>query len=166
VRRVLTGHESRCGTFVGRCRHRRAGRSTDDYPTADEESFPGVDAPPSFRGQSLRPAIEGRSVPELPAVTEVASTRQTPGRVDESALQIGVRLPTRKLVWQGGELYGFDLRTDAGELAPIPNPEGPEWRPLYRQLRERRDAIDLTGTVAAERDETVETRLRELGYLD
>ncbi|WP_239638810.1 hypothetical protein [Haloferax sp. ATCC BAA-645] len=46
------------------------------------------------------------------------------------------------------------MRTDAGELAPIPNPEGPEWRPLYRQLRERRDAIDLTGTVAAERDES------------
>ncbi|WP_424009022.1 sulfatase [Haloferax denitrificans] len=139
-------------------------RHIDIAPTVLD--YAGVDAPPSFRGQSLRPAIEGRAIPELPAVTEVASTRQTPGRIDESALQIGVRLPTHKLVSRGDELYGFDLRTDPGELAPIPNPEGADWRPLYRQLRERRDAIDFTGAVAAERDATVEERLRELGYLD
>ncbi|WP_101298353.1 sulfatase [Halegenticoccus soli] len=129
--------------------------------------YAGVSPPSTFRGRSLRPAVEGETLDDRLAVSEVASTAKTPGRLDENAIQVAIRSPERKLIRNAdGDLLGFDLGDDPDEERPTRNPRGSEWRPLESALDDRLGAIDLTGAAAAERDAAVERRLQDLGYLD
>ena len=149
---------------------------TDDSRTVDAQvrhvdvaptvlDYADVSIPGSYRGRSLRPALEGDSVPTRPAHVEVASTESHPGRIDPEALRIGVRTPPRKLVFEDDELKGYDLRRDPGERRPVDPGSDEEWARLRRTLRDRRDDIAFeTGSV--EFDADTEERLRDLGYLE
>lgn len=141
-------------------------RHVDVAPTILD--YAGVDVPPTFTGRSLRPLVEGTSdeTTDRIAVSEVASSRTTPGRVAPEALQLAVRLPDRKLIATTGEVRGYDLREDPGERAPITDPDGGPWTVLSDALTDRRASIAFTETHTADRDEAVEQRLKDLGYLD
>ena len=138
-------------------------RHVDVAPTILD--YADVPAPSSYRGRSLRPAIEGEEIPSELAVLEVASTDERPGRLDPDALRVGVRSASRKLVRADGDLRGYDLCADPGECDPIEEPSGEDWTRLRRALRDRRDEISLEGSDASFDAET-EERLRDLGYLE
>ena len=139
-------------------------RHIDIAPTILD--YAGVDPPASYRGRSLRPAIEGDDLDEEPAISEVASTPTEPGRLAPDALQVAVRTPQRKLIYADGEIEGFDRRDDPGECDPIGEPAGEEWDALRAALDDRLAAIEIADTAATERDEDVQQRLRDLGYID
>lgn len=140
-------------------------RHVDIAPTVLD--YAGIDPPAAYRGQSLRPAIEGRPTEDQVAIVEVASTATKPGVIDPAALQVGVRVPERKLIrTTDGACHGFNLGDDPNEQTPLREPAGSEWEPLRAVLTDRLAAIDITDTAAVERDEVVKTRLRDLGYLD
>ena len=138
-------------------------RHVDVAPTILD--YADVPAPSSYRGRSLRPAIEGEEIPSELAILEVASTDERPGQLDPDALRVGVRSASRKLVHADGDLWGYDLCSDFGECDPIESPTGEGWDRLRRALRERRDEISLEGSDASFDAET-EERLRDLGYLE
>jgi arylsulfatase A-like enzyme len=143
-------------------------RHVDIAPTILD--YAGVDAPESFEGRSLRPLIESGAEDDESdgrlAVSEVASTARTPGRLDEGALQISVRRPDRKLIFDADETTrGFDLDSDPGEVRPIADPVGDGWEELRDALSNRLDEIEFGGG-SVERDAEVERRLQELGYLE
>ena len=127
--------------------------------------YAGVEVPPSFRGRSLRPAVEGGDVPSRPVIAEVASTEARPGQLDPEALRICVRTPGRKVVLADGAVEGFDLDDDPGERRAVADPEGGKWSRLRRILRDRRDEIAFD-TGGVEFDASTEERLRDLGYLE
>ncbi len=138
-------------------------RHIDIAPTILD--YAGIEVPDSYRGRSLRPAIEGEAIESEIAVSEVASSATEPGRLDSDALQVGVRTPARKLIYADGEVDGFDLQEDPGErdaLAEL----GEEWQELQSALDDRLAAIDIGDTEGVERDEDVQQRLRDLGYID
>lgn len=130
-------------------------------------NYAGVTSPETWRGKSLRPLVEGRvdDPDPRPAVSEVASTKRTPGRIDEEALQVAVRSPRRKVLYEDGTITGFDLREDPHETAPVEDPQGEEWTPLRDELDDRLDALSLKGTARVDRDSAVEDRLENLGYM-
>lgn len=154
---------------AGRRRERRTVdaqvRHVDVAPTLLD--YAGVDPPATVRGESLRPAIEGRRVTDRVAVVEVASSATAPGEIDPGALQVGVRTPERKVIrTPEGTLEGFDLRDDPAEQAPRRDPTGPGWDPLRTAVTDRLAEIDVADTTGVDRDAVAKTRLRELGYLD
>lgn len=140
-------------------------RHVDVAPTLLE--YAGVDPPATYRGRSLRPAIEGDRLEDRVAISEVASTATNPGEIDPSALRVAVRLPDRKVIRAtDGTVRGFDLASDPEELSAITDPDGAEWEPLRGVLSDRLGEIDVGESAGVQRDETVKTRLRELGYLE
>lgn len=138
-------------------------RHIDIAPTILD--YAGIGTPDSYRGRSLRPAIEGNSMEAARAVSEVASSPTQPGRLDPDELQVGVRTPTRKVLSTPEEIVGFDLAADPEEADPVADPDD-EWAELRDALDERLDAIEVVDTGGIERDEDVQDRLRDLGYLD
>lgn len=138
-------------------------RHVDVAPTILD--YADVPAPSSYRGRSLRSAVEGEEITSELAVLEVASTDDRPGQLDPDALRVGVRAASRKLVHADGGLQGYDLCGDPGERDPLEGPTGEGWSRLRRALRERRDEISLVGSDASFDAET-EERLRDLGYLE
>jgi arylsulfatase A-like enzyme len=139
-------------------------RHIDIAPTILD--YAGIESPKSYRGRSLRPAIEGETMDEVMGISEVASSATEPGRLDPEELQVAVRTPARKLIYADGEVQGFDRRNDPGERDPIADPEGEGWDELRAALDDRLAAIDIGDTGAIERDEDVQQRLRNLGYID
>lgn len=139
-------------------------RHIDIAPTMLD--YAGIEAPESYRGQSLRPAVEGDTLDEKIAISEVASSATEPGRLDPEALQVAVRTPARKLIYADGDVQGFDRREDPEECEPLTEPDGEEWETLQETLDNRLAAIDIGDTGAIDRDEDVQQRLRNLGYID
>jgi arylsulfatase A-like enzyme len=140
-------------------------RHVDIGPTLLD--YAGVEVPDGWVGRSLRPAIEGAALQEEVAVSEVASTATTPGKLDPDALQVAVRTSTHKLVsMPDGTVLGFDLVADPGETDPLTNPRGDEWRRLRDALTARLDEIEVGESSTVERDEATDQRLRDLGYLE
>ncbi len=138
-------------------------RHVDLAPTILD--YAGADVPASYRGRSLRPAVEGRGCRSRPAIAEVASTEARPGQLDPDALRICVRTPGRKVTFADGAVEGHDLDADPGERRAVADPEGGEWSRLRRVLRDRRDEIAFE-TGGVEFDASTEERLRDLGYLE
>ncbi|MFC6732990.1 sulfatase [Haladaptatus sp. DYSN1] len=139
-------------------------RHIDIAPTILD--YAGIESPASFIGRSLRPAIEGAVDVDQISIAEVASTAQTPGRIDADALQVSVRLPHRKLLYRNGTTVGFDLTTDATEQHPISDRTGVEWDPLKTALADRLASLDVRSGARIDYDPRTEERLRDLGYLD
>jgi arylsulfatase A-like enzyme len=139
-------------------------RHVDIAPTILD--YAGVESPESYRGRSLRPAIEGEEMNSELAISEVASSATEPGRLDPEELQVAVRTPARKLIYADGTVEGFDLRDDPGERDPLTAPDGDEWTDLRTALDDRLAAIEIGDTADIERDEDVQQRLRNLGYID
>ncbi|WP_160133399.1 sulfatase [Halococcus salsus] len=139
-------------------------RHVDIAPTILD--YAGVEAPDSYQGRSLRPAVEGDDIDTEHAVSEVASSPTQPGRLDPDELQVGVRTPARKLIYTADGIEGFDLDADPGEESPITDPDGEEWADLQAALDERLDSIDVADTGGVERDDDVQERLRNLGYME
>lgn len=141
-------------------------RHVDVAPTLLD--YAGVDPPESWIGRSLRPGVEGGDLGDELAVSEVASTATTPGRIDPDALQVSVRTPQRKVIAApDGTVTGFDLGSDPDEIDPVHDPTGEQWDRLRDALVARLDEIDIdeaSGTV--ERNDATEQRLRDLGYLE
>jgi len=141
-------------------------RHVDVGPTLLD--YAGVEQPDGWVGRSLRPEIDGDALGDALAISEVASTPETPGRIDPDALQVSVRTPDRKVIaTQDGTVTGFDLVSDPGELAPIENPTGGPWDRLCDALEDRLAEIDIAGSSGTVgRDDETEQRLRDLGYLE
>ena len=139
-------------------------RHIDIAPTILD--YAGVESPESYRGRSLRPAVEGESVTDVIALSEVASSATEPGRLDADELQVSARTPTRKLIYADGEVRGFDLEADPEEVNPLAETDGESWAALRAALDERLAEIEVGDTGELERDEDVQERLRNLGYID
>jgi arylsulfatase A-like enzyme len=139
-------------------------RHIDIAPTVLD--YAGVEAPASYRGRSLRPGIEGEQLDSEIAISEVASSATEPGRLAPTELQVAARTPERKLIHADGEVRGFDLRSDPEEDEPIADPEGGDWADLRATLDERLATIEIGESAGVERDEEVQERLRNLGYID
>jgi arylsulfatase A-like enzyme len=139
-------------------------RHLDIAPTILD--YADAEPPASYRGRSLRPAVEGEGMSDEVAISEVASSATEPGRLAPEELQVAARTPARKLIHADGEVRGFDLQTDPGEREPIADPAGDDWDDLLTALDERLTAIEVGETSGIERDEEVQERLRNLGYID
>jgi len=139
-------------------------RHVDIAPTILE--YADLEPPATYRGQSLRPAVEGGSIAEPVAISEVSSHASAPGRIAPDALQVSARRPDRKLVFADGTLTGFGLARDPGETEPISDPVGEEWDELRDVIGERREAIEFGPSIERERDESTQQRLRALGYVE
>jgi arylsulfatase A-like enzyme len=137
-------------------------RHVDLFPTLAD--LCGLETPPDMDGRSLKPLMDGESLPEEPAYMEAVGIKLGGGRV------VGARVPDWKLIRStSGKPSLFKL--DGGKAAPD------EKRNLYRAYPEvgRRletfiEEID-TGEVVAEsgmssdEEELLEQHLRDLGYL-
>lgn len=139
-------------------------RHVDIAPTILD--YAGVETPESYHGRSLRPAIEGEQMDAEMAISEVASSATEPGRLDPEQLQVSIRTPERKLVYADDERRGFDLMEDHRECDPLGDPGGTSWEPLQEALSDRLNEIDIGETEEIERNEDVQDRLRNLGYID
>ena len=159
VVRPPAGHSPAVGRVDAQVGHVDLGPTILDYA--------GVDAPDGWVGRSLRPAVDGGEIGDELAVSEVASTATTPGRIDPDALQVAVRTPRRKVIAApDGAVTGFDLAADPGETDPIREPTGADWNRLRDALAARLDEIDVGGASRVDRDGATERRLRDLGYLE
>lgn len=141
-------------------------RHVDIAPTILD--YAGVPQPPAWRGRSVRPLVEGTvdDPDDRWAVMEVASTDAKPGSIDGDALQVGIRTPSRKVVYNSSDIHGYDLESDPGELSPITDPEGPEWDALRESLEHRLDELSFDHMSSTERDDVVHERLKDLGYME
>ncbi len=139
-------------------------RHIDIAPTVLD--YAGVEPPKSYRGRSLRPAIEGDDIESEMAISEVASSATEPGRLAPEELQVAARTPARKLIHADGEVQGFDLQVDPEEREPVNDPEGDDWDGLRTALDDRLAAIEIGESEGVDRDEEVQERLRNLGYID
>ncbi|WP_049999206.1 sulfatase [Halococcus sediminicola] len=128
--------------------------------------YAGVEPPASYRGRSLRPAVEGDGIESRVAISEVASSATEPGRLAPDELQVAARTPDRKLIHADGEVVAFDLHDDPDEREPIPDPVGDDWGNLRTALDDRLATIDIGESEGVERDKEVQERLRNLGYID
>ncbi|HYN35467.1 MAG TPA: sulfatase [Actinomycetota bacterium] len=136
-------------------------RHIDLFPTLAD--LCGVEAPPGMDGRSLRPLMEGRSLPGEPAYLEAVGVKLGGNRI------LGVRTPDWKLLKRGnGRVSLYKLN---GGAAPD------EKRNLYRrhpevaeQLEAVMEKITSSEAVAesgmtSEEEEVVEQHLKDLGYL-
>ena len=139
-------------------------RHVDIAPTILD--YADVAAPQSYRGRSLRPAIEGETLSDVVAISEVASSATEPGRLDGEELQVSARTPEKKVVYADGAVESFDLDADPEETDPLTDPDGEGWDRLRAALDERLDEIEVGDSAEVERDEDVQERLRNLGYID
>ena len=136
----------------------------DVAPTILE--YAAVAPPATYRGRSLRPAVEGGPIAERIAISEVASHASAPGRIDPDALQVAARRPDRKLLLSGGGFTGFGLADDPGETNPIDDPTGAGWTELRDAIDRRHAAIEFVESADRGRDESTHRRLRALGYVE
>ncbi|WP_256684253.1 sulfatase [Halococcus qingdaonensis] len=139
-------------------------RHIDIAPTILD--YADAERPDSYRGRSLRPAVEGEGIDDEMAISEVASSATEPGRLAPDELQVAVRTPERKLIHANGEVLAFDLRDDPEEREPITDPVGDDWDDLRTVLDDRLATIDIGESEGVDRDEEVQERLRNLGYID
>ena len=136
-------------------------RHVDLFPTLAD--LCGIEPPSSMDGRSLRPLMEGRSLPSEPAYLEAVGVKLEGDRI------LGVRTPDWKLLKRGnGRLSLYKLN---GGSAPN------EKRNLYRrhpevvkQLESVLQKISSSEAVAesgmtSQEEEVVEQHLKDLGYL-
>ena len=117
----------------------------------------GIEAPVSFEGRSLRPALEGRHLASTPVISEIFQTSHAPPRHRLAVLSSHEKL----VLTPGGEVWRFDLERDPTEQEPQPASRDE----LNRALGPLEDVIDWRGArEAPELDAETRSRLRALGY--
>jgi arylsulfatase A-like enzyme len=123
----------------------------------------GVPPPGSFRGRSLRPALEGRSLPDRPVVAELFREGDAVDPRQRHVLAV-VDGQQKYLVRTDGAVERYDLARDPGERQPLPAPE-PRFSALLDEIGLSADPARYLGAPATEpTPETLEA-LRNLGYL-
>ncbi len=134
---------------------------TDVAPTILD--LAGAETPPSFAGRSLRPALEGRALPERPVVAELFPVNREPDPRQRHLLSVE-RGDSKLVLRLDGTVERYDRAADPGERAPRPARTGDVRDALaeagvpFEHLRLLADAdLDLS-------PETLE-HLRTLGYL-
>ena len=147
--------------------------------------YAGLDAPDEVYGRSLRPLVEGGTLPERPALSSLLVRFQTPGVEGyEYMLTQAVRTPTQKflrtLTFEDGRprvrrFAQFDLVADPLEQRPRTDASPAEvarlWEAFEDDLdRARRASSGRARSPASERVTTVRETfggdLQALGYLD
>jgi len=140
-------------------------RHIDLFPTIAD--LCGVDIPQGTDGRSLRPLLEGQSLPEEPAYMEAVGVKLEGKRIE------GARTEDWKLLRiRGGRPSLFKLNGSNGQT------DGPDEKHNYysrhpevaRKLESFIDEVTSTEVVAesgmtSDEEATVEKHLRDLGYL-
>jgi arylsulfatase A-like enzyme len=136
-------------------------RHVDLFPTLAD--LCGVPAPDGIDGRSLRPLIEGGSLPEEPAYMEAVGVKLEGNRIE------GARTPDWKLLRPGGgrsELYKLNGGGPPDEKHNVAR----RYPEIARQLETFLEDVASTEVVAEsgmtnEEEAVVEQHLRDLGYL-
>jgi arylsulfatase A-like enzyme len=136
-------------------------RHIDLFPTLAE--ICSVEPPAAADGRTLRPLIEGGSLPEEPAYMEAVGVKLEGDRI------VGARVPHWKLLVSGGGRKTLH-RLDGAE-PPNERRNHLRRRPeIGRVLQKYIDAVSASEVVAesgmtSEEEANVEQHLRDLGYL-
>ena len=138
-------------------------RHVDLFPTIAD--LCGIEIPSGIDGRSLRPLIEGRSLPEEPAYMEAVGVKLEGRRI------VGARTPDWKLLRTGTgrpSLY----RLDGGEAPDERHnlysryPEVAHKLEAYiEQIATSADDVVPESGMTGEEEAIVEQHLRDLGYL-
>lgn len=154
---IISGPRVSSATVEDQVRH------VDLFPTVADLS--GLDAPQGIDGRSLRPLLEGTSLPEEPAYMEAVGVKLEGRRIT------GARTPDWKLLQAGGgrpALYKLDGGQPPDEKRNLYNrfPEVAQQLEAYiarigTSEVEREEGSGMTG----EEEAIVEQHLRDLGYL-
>lgn len=136
-------------------------RHVDLFPTLAD--LCGVEIPAGIDGRSLRPLMEGGSLPEEPAYMEAVGVKLEGNRIE------GARTPDWKLLKPGG---------GKASLFKLSGPGGPDEKKnvssshpeVARQLERYIEQVRATEVVAEsgmtdDEEAVVEQHLRDLGYL-
>jgi len=140
-------------------------RHIDLFPTIAD--LCGVDVPPGTDGRSLRPLMEGQSLPEEPAYMEAVGVKLEGKRIE------GARTEDWKLLRvRGGRPSLYKLNGSNGQAGGADEKHNyysrhPE---VARKLESFIDEVTSTEVVAesgmtSDEEATVEKHLRDLGYL-
>jgi arylsulfatase A-like enzyme len=138
-------------------------RHVDLFPTIAD--ICGLDAPSGIDGRSLRPLIEGRSLPEEPAYMEAVGVKLEGRRI------VGARTPDWKLLRPGGgrpQLFKLDGGAGLDEKHNLFNryPEVAHKLDGYiDQVSAGAAEIEPGSGMTGEEEAIVEQHLRDLGYL-
>ena len=136
-------------------------RHVDLFPTIAD--ICGVEIPSDVDGRSLRPLMDGRSLPEEPAYMEAVGVKLEGRRI------VGVRTPDWKLLKPGGgkpALYRLDGDGSASEKRNLYR-RYPEVARRLEGFIEKIASSEAAGEsgMTSEEEAIVEKHLKDLGYL-
>lgn len=136
-------------------------RHVDLFPTLAD--LCGVPIPDGIDGRSLKPLIEGNTLPDEPAYMEAVGVKLEGNRIE------GVRTPEWKLLRSKGarpQLFKLDGSSGPDEKRNVYSSYPEVARPLEEYLEKVRASEVVTESGMTEEEEaTVEQHLRDLGYL-
>jgi arylsulfatase A-like enzyme len=151
------------GPGVTQARVEEQVRHVDLFPTIAD--LAGIDAPKGIDGRSLRPLLEGGSLPEEPAYMEAVGVKLEGKRIT------GARTPDWKLLQAGGgrpALYKLNGGQVPNEKQNLYN----RYPEVAQKLQAYVDAVQAGGLeqevgsgMTGEEEAIVEQHLRDLGYL-
>jgi arylsulfatase A-like enzyme len=143
--------------------------STIDHQVRHVDLFPtladlcGVEIPQGIDGRSLRPFLEGGSLPEEPAYLEAVGVKLEGDRIS------GIRTSDWKLLRRGAGRPSLYKLTGDG-ASPDKRNFYARYPEIAHTLEEKMERISVTGAVDAsgmttEEEAIVEQHLKDLGYL-
>ncbi len=136
-------------------------RHVDLFPTLAD--LCGVPIPPTVDGRSLRPLIEGSSLPEEPAYMEAVGVKLEGRRL------MGVRTPEWKLIRPGdgrASLYRLNGASAPDEKRDVVRSHPDVVRRLESYIEEvNRTQVAAESGMTAQEEAVLEQNLRDLGYL-
>lgn len=136
-------------------------RHVDLFPTMADVC--GVPVPDGIDGRSLKPLIEGGTLPDEPAYMEAVGVKLEGNRIE------GVRTSDWKLLRTGGgkpQLFKLDGSTGPDEKRNLYSSYPEVARPLEQFLEQvRAGEVVAESGMTQEEEATVEQHLRDLGYL-
>jgi arylsulfatase A-like enzyme len=119
----------------------------------------GIEAPASFSGRSLKPALEGEPLSDVPVIAELFEGGNEPPRHRLAVIRGSVKI----IEDMDGSLHRFDLRRDPRQRNPLAADSdhlsrlSGDWAPVIARARE-------TPTEAPPLSPETREQLRALGY--